>query len=47
MRIIKELKEYPPLFEIFGLVRLGGDAVVVDSSLQNEMGRVSTVGVNP
>lgn len=47
MRIIRELKDYPPLFEIFGLVREREDAVFLDSSLQNEMGRFSIVGLNP
>lgn len=47
MRIIRELKEYPPLFEIFSLVHDREEAVFLDSSLQNEMGCFSIVGLYP
>lgn len=47
MRIIRELKDYPPLAEIFSLVREREGAVFLDSSLRNQMGRFSIVGVNP
>lgn len=47
MRIVRELKIYPPLHLIFEQMRSEEDTVFLDSSLQNEMGRFSIIGRHP
>lgn len=47
MRIVRELKFYPPLSLIFEQLRDEEDTAFLDSSLQNEMGRFSILGRHP
>ena len=43
MRQIRELKDYIPVHEIFSLFAHEEDAVFLDSSLENELGRHSVI----
>ncbi|MEY8428411.1 aminodeoxychorismate synthase component I [Lachnospiraceae bacterium 46-15] len=47
MRTIRMLEDYPALFRIFDLFAEDEMAVFLDSSLQNELGQYSIVGVFP
>lgn len=47
MRTIRALEKYPPLHKIFGLFAEEEMAVFLDSSLQNELGQYSVVGLFP
>lgn len=47
MRIIRELKQHPPIDRIFALVQEQTDAVFLDSSLTGALGRFSIVGITP
>lgn len=44
--IIKELKHYKPVSQIFQQFYKNKNAVLLDSSLENEMGRYSIMGIN-
>ena len=43
-RIIKELKPYIPAAEIFPIYMEEADAIFLDSSLVNDLGRYSIIG---
>ena len=47
MRQIVELKEYPPIHKIFDLFKDEKNAVFLDSSLQNNLGKYSIIGLYP
>lgn len=47
MRIIEELRVYPPIHKIFELFKDEKNAVFLDSSLQNELGNYSIIGLYP
>lgn len=47
MRMITELKEYPPIHKIFDLFRKEKNAVFLDSSLKNNLGKYSIIGLYP
>ena len=47
MRIVKELKAAPPIHEIFRQFYQERDAVFLDSSLENDLGRYSIIGLHP
>lgn len=47
MQLIEELKQYPPIDRIFSLVYDQEDAVFLDSSLRNELGRYSIIALHP
>jgi para-aminobenzoate synthetase component 1 len=47
MQIIRRLKKYPPLAQIFELVQQRTDAVFLDSSLHNQLGRYSIAAWAP
>lgn len=47
MQLIEELKEYPPIGHIFSLVYDQKDAVFLDSSLRNALGRYSIIALHP
>lgn len=47
MRIIEELKEYPPIHKIFKLFKAEKNAVFLDSSLRNELANYSIIGLYP
>ncbi len=47
MRLIQAFEQYPAIHRIFGLVREQEDAVFLDSSLQNQLGRYSIIGLSP
>lgn len=47
MRLIRELEGCPPIHEIFRQLYREEDAVFLDSSLQNQLGRYSVIGLHP
>lgn len=47
MRKIREMKSYPPIHRIYEHYRSEEDAVFLDSSLQNKLGRYSIIGRIP
>lgn len=47
MRIIEELKDYPPIYKIFELFKDEKNAVFLDSSLKSELGNYSIIGLYP
>lgn len=47
MQLIKELDSYPSIDRIFSLVHDREDAVFLDSSLRNQLGRYSIIGLSP
>ena len=47
MRLIEELKSYPPIHKIFELFKDEKNAVFLDSSLQNRLGNYSIIGLHP
>lgn len=47
MHEIREIKSYPPIYEIFAHYQEEEDIVFLDSSLQNQLGRYSIVGRRP
>lgn len=47
MRYVKELREYPAIHRIFDCYAAEEGAVFLDSSLQNELGRYSIIGIHP
>lgn len=47
MRIIEELNVYPPIHKIFELFKDEKNAVFLDSSLQNNLGNYSIIGLYP
>ncbi len=47
MRLIREFKEYPPIERIFAQIQDQKDAAFLDSSLQNQLGRHSIIGLCP
>lgn len=47
MQLIQEFDQYPPIDRIFALVHDREDAVFLDSSMQNQLGRFSMIGLNP
>lgn len=47
MRIIEELKEYPPIYKIFQVFKDERYAVFLDSSLHNKLGKYSIIGLYP
>lgn len=47
MRMIKELKQYPPIDRIFALVHEQENAVFLDSSLTGTLGHFSVLGMTP
>lgn len=47
MRIVEEIKNYPPISDIFDLYKNEKNAVFLDSSLQNKLGRYSIIGIEP
>ncbi len=47
MQLIQEFEQYPPIDQIFALVHDREDAVFLDSSMTNQLGRFSIIGLNP
>lgn len=47
MRLIREFEHYPAAEQIFRLVYNRKDAVFLDSSLKNHLGRYSVIGLDP
>ncbi len=47
MRLMQEFRQYPPMERIFAQVQRQEDAVFLDSSLQNQLGRYSIIGLDP
>lgn len=47
MRLIQEFKQYPAIHRIFSLVQDQEDAAFLDSSLKNQLGRYSIIGLSP
>lgn len=47
MQLLQELEHYPPIDRIFAQVQNQEDAVFLDSSLRNALGRFSIIGRNP
>lgn len=47
MQLIQEIEHYPKIDRIFALVHEREDAVFLDSSLQNELGRYSIIALHP
>ncbi len=47
MRVIEQLKEYPKINNIFKLFKDEKNAVFLDSSLKNNLGNYSIIGLNP
>lgn len=47
MRLLRELDTYPAIHRIFAVVQEQEDAVFLDSSLRNQMGRYSIIGLHP
>ncbi len=46
-QVIKELKPYKKAIEIFSLFKDETDAVILDSSLENSLGRYTIIGRRP
>lgn len=47
MQYIEKFEQYPSIDRIFSIVRDSEDAVFLDSSLQNELGRYSVIALHP
>ena len=47
MQLIQEFEQYPAIDRIFSLVYDRDDAVFLDSSLQNQLGRYSIIALHP
>lgn len=47
MQLIQEFDRYPPIDRIFALVHEREDAVFLDSSMTNQLGKFSIIGLNP
>lgn len=47
MRLLRELDTYPAIHRIFAVVQEQEDAVFLDSSLRNQMGCYSIIGLHP
>lgn len=47
MRLMREFNHYPSIHRIFSLLHDQEDAVFLDSSLRNQLGRYSIVGLSP
>lgn len=47
MQLIHELTHYPDMEHIFSLIHEKEDAVFLDSSLQNDLGQYSVIGLHP
>ena len=47
MQLIHELEQYPDMERIFSLVQDWEDSVFLDSSLENDLGRYSIIGLHP
>ena len=47
MQLVQEFNHYPSIDRIFSLVHNMEDAVFLDSSLKNQLGRYSIIGLNP
>ncbi len=47
MQLIRELEQYPDMERIFSLVQDWEDSVFLDSSLENDLGRYSIIGLHP
>lgn len=47
MQLIHELTQYPEMERIFSLIHEEEDAVFLDSSLQNDLGQYSIIGLHP
>lgn len=47
MQLMKSFDQYPPIHQIFSLVHKEVDAVFLDSSLQNQLGHYSIIGLKP
>ncbi|RLK63342.1 aminodeoxychorismate synthase component I [Atopobacter sp. AH10] len=47
MQLIEQMEQYPPIHQIFSLLHEEKDAVFLDSSLQNHLGRYSIIGLKP
>lgn len=47
MRLIQEFDHYPPIWQIFAQAHHQEDAVFLDSSLTNQLGRFSIIGLAP
>ena len=47
MQLVQEFNHYPSIDRIFSLVHNMEDAVFLDSSLNNQLGRYSIIGLNP
>lgn len=47
MQLIQEFDQYPPIDRIFALLHEREDAVFLDSSMTNQLGKFSIIGLNP
>lgn len=47
MQLLREFDQYPPIDRIFSLIHCREDAVFLDSSLKNQLGRYSIIGLSP
>lgn len=47
MRLMREFNHYPSIHRIFSLLHDQEDAVFLDSSLRNQLGRYSIIGLSP
>lgn len=47
MRLMQEFKDYPPIHRIFAQIQEQKDAAFLDSSLPNQLGRHSIIGLHP
>ena len=47
MQLIKSFDQYPPIHQIFSLIHKEADAAFLDSSLQNQLGHYSIIGLKP
>lgn len=47
MRLMREFKNYPSIHRIFSLIHEQEDSVFLDSSLRNQLGRYSIIGLSP
>ena len=47
MRLMREFNHYPSINRIFSLLHEEENAVFLDSSLRNQLGRYSIIGLSP
>lgn len=47
MQLIKSFDQYPPIHQIFSLIQKEADTAFLDSSLQNQLGNYSIIGMKP